>query len=118
MSVKARAQMWGAVVRNCREWIRLVSVFFPRELLPPALAYVQARPSLTGVCALLLVGQTSHCESTTCTLHVPYISCMPYMQVRPCPTVGVGDPSCHVRRTLPFLDMLWWRLAARLCDRG
>lgn len=36
--------MWGAVVRNCREWIRLVSVFFPRELLPPAMAYVQARP--------------------------------------------------------------------------
>lgn len=37
--------MWGAVVRNCREWIRLVSVFFPRELLPPAMAYVQARPA-------------------------------------------------------------------------
>ena len=36
--------MWGAVVRNCREWVRLVSVYFPRELLPPALAYVQARP--------------------------------------------------------------------------
>ena len=38
--------MCGAVVRNCREWIRLVSVFFPRELLPPAMAYVQARPAL------------------------------------------------------------------------
>ena len=37
--------MWGAVVRNCREWIRLVSVFFPRELLPPAMAYVQACPA-------------------------------------------------------------------------
>ena len=97
--------MWGAVVRNCREWIRLVSVFFPRELLPPALAYVQARPGSTGSCTQLLVGQTSRWASTTCTLHLPYVSRIPYMQVRPCPTGEVSGSSCHVRRTLPYLDM-------------
>jgi hypothetical protein len=37
-----RRQMWGCLVRNSREWIRLISVYFPRELLPPAVAYVQA----------------------------------------------------------------------------
>ncbi|KAK9839805.1 hypothetical protein WJX81_003043 [Elliptochloris bilobata] len=60
--VEAR-QMWGTVVRNCREWIRLVSVYFPRELLPPAMAYVQAF-------AIVLKGQL-RCGRTRVDPHDP-----------------------------------------------
>ncbi|CAL5222221.1 g4553 [Coccomyxa viridis] len=35
-------RMWGQLVRNAREWIRLTAVYFPRELHPESLAYVQA----------------------------------------------------------------------------
>lgn len=34
-------QMWGAVVRNAREWVRLTTVYFPEELQPEALAFIQ-----------------------------------------------------------------------------
>ncbi|EIE23197.1 UPF0187-domain-containing protein [Coccomyxa subellipsoidea C-169] len=35
-------RMWGAVVRNAREWVRLTTVYFPEELQPEALAFIQA----------------------------------------------------------------------------
>lgn len=34
-------QMWGQLVRNAREWIRLTAVYFPKDLHPESLAYVQ-----------------------------------------------------------------------------
>ncbi|CAL8465310.1 g4845 [Coccomyxa elongata] len=35
-------RMWGAVVRNAREWVRLTTVYFPEQLQPEALAFIQA----------------------------------------------------------------------------
>ena len=34
-------QMWGQLVRNAREWIRMTAVYFPKELHAESLAYVQ-----------------------------------------------------------------------------
>lgn len=36
--------MWGAVVRNAREWVRLTTVYFPEKLHPESLAFVQVLP--------------------------------------------------------------------------
>lgn len=38
--------MWGAVVRNAREWVRLTTVYFPEQLQPEALAFIQVRHNL------------------------------------------------------------------------
>ena len=36
-------QMWGQLVRNAREWIRMTAVYFPKELHAESLAYVQVQ---------------------------------------------------------------------------
>jgi hypothetical protein len=33
--------MWGQVVRSAREWVRLATVYFPAQLHPEALAFIQ-----------------------------------------------------------------------------
>lgn len=40
--------MWGQLVRNAREWIRLTAVYFPKELHPESLAYVQVQLCLSA----------------------------------------------------------------------
>ncbi|CAK0786818.1 hypothetical protein CVIRNUC_010032 [Coccomyxa viridis] len=60
-------RMWGQLVRNAREWIRMTAVYFPKELHAESLAYVQVLgPETTaylvaalnppGVCARGLSG--------------------------------------------------------------
>ena len=35
--------MWGQLVRNAREWVRMTAVYFPKELQAESLAYVQVQ---------------------------------------------------------------------------
>ena len=53
-------QMWGQLVRNAREWIRLTAVYFPKELHPESFAYVQVAmvPCLRQLCQqAMLIGR-------------------------------------------------------------
>ena len=56
--------MWGQLVRNAREWIRLTAVYFPKELHPESLAYVQVQLCLSAcvhtaaLCSIIQVARS------------------------------------------------------------
>ncbi len=52
--------MWGQLVRNAREWIRLTAVYFPKELHPESLAYVQVQPYLSACINTTILYSITH----------------------------------------------------------
>ena len=66
------SQMWGQLIRNAREWIRLTAVYFPKELHPESLAYVQVLPSIKPSSKEILTGTLMH---AVCIVPLHRVSC-------------------------------------------